>query len=132
MKKKRTKKGIEDEEEGREGDKDKSVSKMNDDDLTTEFFEVLDSNVEHFFVDANPSDRAAIDEVVGLEEDGESVESITQFLIFPTVVARVNPCNCDSIIDLNTSIILPSKQYITRVVQLKESKVQAIRQKEIA
>lgn len=58
-----------------------SVPEVEADDLAAAFVEVPDSNVEHFFVKADPSDPTAADEIVGLEVDG--VESITRFLILP-------------------------------------------------
>lgn len=86
-----------------------SVLEVEVDDLATSFAKVLESNVEHFFVNADLSDPTAADEIVRLDVD--SVESITRFLTLPTLAARAFAHNCDPCMDFSKSIILTSQQY---------------------
>lgn len=115
-------------EEGEEGD----IPQVGAADLQADLTEVPDSNSEHFFVDADPSNPATADEVIGLEASLDGVESITRFITLPTVVARVNARHRDPIMDFSKSIMLTSEQYISAAAQVQEAKAAAARQKEIA
>jgi hypothetical protein len=101
-------------------------------DLEVDLAEVPDSNAEHFFVDADPSNPTTADEVIGLEDNPDGVDSITRFLTLPTVAARVNARHRDPIMDFSKSIMLTSEQYISAIAQVQEAKASATRQKEIA
>jgi hypothetical protein len=100
--------------------------------IEAQFATVPDSNVEHFFVDADPSLPEASSEVVGLEVEAAAVGSITQFLTLPTVAARVSRRSKDPIMDFSKSIMLTSDQYINAATQLKEARAESARQKEQA
>lgn len=115
-------------EEGEEGD----IPVRGAADLEADLAEVPDSNSEHFFVDADPSNPTTADEVIGLEANPNDVESITRFLTLPTVAARVNARHRDPIMDFSKSIMLTSEQYISAAAQVQEAKAAATRQKEIA
>ena len=101
-------------------------------DLEADIAKVPDSNVEHFFVDADPSNEATAVEVLGFEGDPDGVESITRFLTVPIVAQRVNARHRDPIMDFNKSIMLTSEQYISAAAHVQEAKATAARQKEIA
>ena len=66
------------------------VPEANATDIEADLAEIPDSNVEHFFVDADPSNPATADEVIGLEGDQNGMDSITRFLTLPTVARRVS------------------------------------------
>ena len=100
--------------------------------LEADLAKVPDSNAEHFFVDADPSNEATAAEVLGLEGDPDGVESITRFLTLPTVAQRVNARHRDPIMDFSKSIMLTSEQYISAAAHVQEAKASAARQKEIA
>ena len=101
-------------------------------DLEVDLAKVPDSNLEHFFVDADPSNPRTAEEVLGLEADPDDVESITRFLTLPTVAQRVNARQRDPIMDFSKSIMLTSDQYISAAAHEQEAKAAATRQKEIA
>ena len=101
-------------------------------DLEADLAEVPDSNAEHFFVDADPSNPTIADEVIKLEDNPDGVDSITRFLTLPTVAARVNARHRDPIMDFSKSIMLTSEEYISAAAQVQEAKAAATRQKEIA
>lgn len=99
-------------------------------DMEAEFAEVPNSSAVHFFVDADPVDPSAADEVVGVEEAADTVGSITQFLTLPTVSARVSTRSRDPIMNFSKFIMLMSEQYIEAAAKLKDAKAKAARQKE--
>ena len=57
-------------------------------DIATEVDEVPAPTVQHFFVDADTSDPANAEEVVGLDPTVSNPDSITRFLTLPTITAR--------------------------------------------
>lgn len=115
-----------------EGEEERTIPAVNRVEIEAEFAAVPDSNVQHFFVDADPSLPEAASEVVGFEADAAGEGSITQFLSLPTVAARVNRRSKDPIMDFSKSIMLTSDQYINAAAQLKEAKAASAREKEQA
>lgn len=115
-----------------EGEEERTIPAVDRAEIEAEFAAVPDSNVQHFFVDADPSLPEAASEVVGFEADAAVEGSITQFLTLPTVAARVNRRSKDPIMDFSKSIMLTSEQYINAAAQLKEAKAASTRQKEQA
>jgi hypothetical protein len=56
--------------------------------LEDDFAQVPQSSAEHFFVDVDPLNPSADEELVGLDATGEDVGSITRFLTLPTAAAH--------------------------------------------
>ena len=108
------------------------IPQANAADLEVDLAEVPDCNAEHFFVDADPSNPATTDEVLGLKADPDGVESITRFLTLPTVVPWVNARHRDPVMDFSKLIMLTSDQYISAAAHVQEVKAAAARQNEIA
>ena len=77
-------------QQGEDGEDHSTIPAVDRTEIEAEFAAVPDSNVEHFFVDADPSLPEAVSEVVGFEADANAVGSITQFFTLPTVAARVS------------------------------------------
>lgn len=85
--------GKEDEGFGREEEGSEVSPEPNFDDMAPKFAKEPDSNVEHYFMDADLSYSTVVAEVGGLDHKVEAIESITQFLTLPIVTRRMNPRN---------------------------------------
>jgi hypothetical protein len=92
-----------------------------------DFDHVPPSTVHHFFVDTNSSDPMLTEEVASLDPTVSAPESITQFLILPTITARANPQRrlTDPVVDFTKSIMLTSDGYLNAVQQLQERRNQS-------
>ena len=117
---------------GDEGEEERTIPAIDRAEIEAEFAAVPDSNVKHFFVDADPSLLEASSKVVGLEAEAAAMGSITQFLTLPTVATRVSRWSKDPIMDFSKSIMLTSDQYINATTQLKEARAKSTRQKKQA
>jgi hypothetical protein len=67
------------------------------------------------------------EEVASLDPTVSAPESITQFLILPTITARANPQRrlTDPVVDFTKSIMLTSDGYLNAVQQLQERRNQS-------
>ena len=100
-------------------------------DIAAEVDEVPAPTVEHFFVNANTSNPANAEEVVGLDPTINNPESITRFLTLPTITPRAPRRRLiDPIVDFSKSIMLTLDNYVSAVEQLQEKKEEAARAKE--
>ena len=100
-------------------------------DIAAEVDEVPAPTVEHFFVDADTSDPANAEEVVGLDPTVSNPDSITCFLTLPTITVRAPRRRLiDPIMDFSKSVILTSDNYVSAIEQLQEKKEEAARAKE--
>ena len=100
-------------------------------DIAAEVDEVPAPTVQHFFVDADTSDPANTEEVVGLDPTVSNLDSITHFLTLPTITARAPQRQLiDPIVDFSKSVMLTSDSYVSGVEQLQEKKEEVAKAKE--
>lgn len=98
--------------------------------IEVEFVELLNSAIAHYFVAPNTNDPDVVEKLTNLDIDNRKPDSITQFLMLPTITTSANLRRKDLILDYTTSKNLMSKEYTRVVEQMQLIKEDIARAKE--
>jgi hypothetical protein len=113
-----------------ENDDREGVPQLAPCDIEAHFDEVPSSEVQHFFVVHVCSDPEEEENVGGLDPDVRHPNSITRFLILPTLTPRNRPNSKDPIVNFARSVILMSDKYVAVATHLKEARGKAVKENE--
>ena len=79
--------------------------------------------IEHYFIVVDRVDDIAVEEIAAMDSNVENLESITTFLMLPTVAARAMSRRRDPTMDFTKSIILTSEAYVNALLEVRRARL---------
>ena len=98
--------------------------------LAAKFEEEPSSGTEHYFIEADPMDEIAVEEIATMDTDIENPESITTFLTLPASAPRAMSRRRDSIMDFMKSVMLTLDKYVIVVLEVRRTRLALAAEKE--